>query len=239
MNTDRLVDIYIITNLINGKQYVGQSVCGYVERFRQHCFCANRPYDTDGYIQDIDLAIKQYGIDNFKVELIEKVSFEERNNKEIYYIKKYNTYSKGYNRTIGGDFNPMFDSKVRQKHKEICSSEQHRQKSRESAIKMFSEREDIHKKITEGNKKAWQRYSKDEKEHILKGLKEYNKSRTQRVAMVDNDGNVLKEFDSASDACRYVGRDSGEAGNLLKTCNQYIKSGKRRVRIFGYSWIRL
>lgn len=34
MKTDRVTDIYIITNLINGKQYVGQTICGYKERFR-------------------------------------------------------------------------------------------------------------------------------------------------------------------------------------------------------------
>lgn len=171
--------------------------------------------------------------------MIEQVPFEDKDSKEKYYIKKYNTYKEGYNRTIGGDYNPMFDTKVKQKHKEICQSEEHREKSRQSAIKMFAEREDIHRKITEGNKRAWKGYDVNKREQILKGFTEYNKSKTQKVAMVDNDGNIIKEFESASAACRYVGRDGGEAGNLLKSCNQFIKSGKRRVMLFGHYWVKL
>lgn len=238
MKTDRVTDIYIITNLINGKQYVGQTICGYKERFRQHCLYANG-YDNGEYNQDIDIAIKKYGVSNFKIELIEQVPFEDKDSKEKYYIKKYNTYKEGYNRTIGGDYNPMFDIKARQKHKEICQSEKHREKSRQSAIKMFAEREDIHRKITEGNKRAWKGYDVNKREQILKGLTEYNKSKTQKVAMVDGDGNIIKKFESASAACRYVGRDGGEAGNLLKSCNQFIKSGKRRVMLFGHYWVKL
>lgn len=239
MNTDRKVDIYIITNLINGKQYVGQTVSGYKERFRQHCLYANGCYTNGEYVQDIDIAIKKYGIENFKVDIIEQVSFDLRNEREKYYIKKYNTFNEGYNRTLGGDFNPMFDDKVRKKHKEICSSKEHRQKQKENAIKLFSEREDIHTKITEGNKRAWKNYNSEKRKQVLKGLTQYNEKRKQKVACVDENDNIIKEFDSASEACRFTGRDSGEAGNLLKSCNEYIKSGKRRVKLFGYYWIKL
>lgn len=239
MNTDRQVDIYIITNLINGKQYVGQTVSGYKERFRQHCLYANGCYTDGEYVQVIDKAIKKYGIDNFKVEVIEQVPYKDKDDKEKYYIERYNTFKEGYNRTLGGDFNPMFDDEVKKRHKEICSSEEHRQRQRESAIKLFSEREDIHIKITEGNKRAWKNYDSAKREQILKGLTQYNNERKQRVACVDKNDNIIKEFESESEACRFTGRDSGEAGNLLKSCNEYIKSGKRRVKLFGYYWIKL
>lgn len=239
MNKDRIVDIYIITNLINGKQYVGQTVSGYKERFRQHCLYANGCYTNGEYVQVVDMAIKKYGIKNFKVDIIEQVPYRLRNEKEKFYIKKYNTFNEGYNRTIGGDFNPMFDDTVRKKHKEICSSEEHKQRQRENAIKMFSEREDIHRKITEGNKRAWKSYSKEKRNQVLSGFVKCNEARKQRVACIDKDDNIIKEFESASEACRFVGKDSGEAGNLLKSCNEYIKSGKRRVMKFGYYWIKL
>lgn len=50
-------------------------------------------------------AIKKYGKDNFKIELLERVSLKEANEKEKYYIGKYNTYNKGYNATLGGQEN--------------------------------------------------------------------------------------------------------------------------------------
>lgn len=233
---NRKVDIYIITNLINGKQYIGQSVNGYKERFRTHCFLEKGYKNT--IPTRIDKAIKKYGSNNFKVELLEQVSFEDRNEKERYYIRKFDTYNNGYNATEGGDYNPMWDEEVRKRHKELCTSDTHRQKQRESALKLF-ENEEIHKKITEGNKRAWKRYSQEEKEHILKGFRNYNNSRKQRVACVDEQDNIIKEFESASEACKFTGRDSGEAGNLLLACDKYIKSGKRRVKLFGYYWIKL
>lgn len=237
MNADnRKVDIYIITNLINGKQYVGQSICGYKERFRTHCFLEK------GYKRTIstriDEAIRKYGSNNFEVELLEQVPFEYRNDKERYYIKKYDTYKNGYNSTKGGDYNPMWDGEVKRKHKDICTSETHRQKQREAALKLF-ENEEIHKKITEGNKRAWRGYDKEKREQILSGFKKFNDSRKQRVACVDEQDNIIKEFESASEACRFTGRDNGEAGNLLFACDKYIKSGKRRVKLFGYYWIKL
>ena len=35
--TNQKVDIYLITDLINNKQYVGQTNKGYKYRFKQHC----------------------------------------------------------------------------------------------------------------------------------------------------------------------------------------------------------
>ena len=234
---DKIVDIYIITNLINGKQYVGQSVNGYKERFRTHCFYEKGYKDT--IPTRIDKAIKKYGKDNFKVELLEQVPYCERNEKEQYYISKYDTYRNGYNATLGGDFNPMFNEKIRQRHKEICASEEHRERSRKAAIKLFSENEEVHRKITEGNKRAWKNYDTEKRNQILRGFNEYNNSKKQKVACVDDQDNIIKVFESASNACRFTGRESGEAGNLLKACDKYIKSGKRRVKLFGYYWIKL
>ena len=48
------------------------------------------------------------GVENFSFEVIEECSIEELNEKEQFYIKKYNSYidfpnSNGYNLTLGGD----------------------------------------------------------------------------------------------------------------------------------------
>lgn len=55
-------------------------------------------------------AIKKYGFENFKREIIETVEADNYKelrklmcDKEIFYIKKYNSYKKGYNMTLGGD----------------------------------------------------------------------------------------------------------------------------------------
>lgn len=88
--------IYIWTNKINGKQYVGQAMSHRIElREREHI--------TLG-IQKIDKAIKKYGEENFDRILIDVAySSDELNEKESSYIELYGTFKRGYNYTIGGD----------------------------------------------------------------------------------------------------------------------------------------
>lgn len=45
--------------------------------------------------------MKKYGIEHFHIELIEETNNPEE--RENYWIKKYNTYNDGYNATLGGE----------------------------------------------------------------------------------------------------------------------------------------
>lgn len=96
--------IYKITNLINHKIYIGQTI-EYEERIRHHKQTAFRENSKE---KDRPLyrAIRKYGLDNFKFEIIDKAdSIEELNEKEIYYINKYDSCvdnEKGYNLDKGG-----------------------------------------------------------------------------------------------------------------------------------------
>lgn len=85
--------IYVTTNIINGKKYVGQKTSNvFIKRY----------LGSGLYIKN---AIKKYGTDCFKVELIDfAMDKKSLDILEIYYINKYNTnYKKGgYNISIGG-----------------------------------------------------------------------------------------------------------------------------------------
>ena len=87
--------IYVITNLLNGKKYVGQTTRTLEERFSEHKFC------KDSYIGK---AIRKYGEENFKAEVLEECStLEELNEREKYWIAKLNTLvPNGYNLNGGG-----------------------------------------------------------------------------------------------------------------------------------------
>jgi len=85
--------IYITTNLINNKKYIGQH--------KSKSFDLN--YLGSGKL--IVEAIKKYGKDNFKTEVIEWcTSAEELNNREIYWIQYYNAVNDNnyYNLHDGG-----------------------------------------------------------------------------------------------------------------------------------------
>lgn len=79
--------IYLITNTVNGKQYVGQCKYNDDRRWKEHCRCAT--LDEPGSI--ISSAIKKYGKENFTYEVVDAASsFYELNKKERAWIIKLN-----------------------------------------------------------------------------------------------------------------------------------------------------
>lgn len=91
--------IYMATNMINGKSYIGQTVQSLSKRKRQHVWRALNKGDKY-YFHN---AIRKYDQENFDWVIIDECNtIEELNRLEIYYIGLYNTFGKGYNLTIGG-----------------------------------------------------------------------------------------------------------------------------------------
>ena len=95
--------IYLMTNQINNKQYVGKTVCKNLSRrICNHFSSARNKYDKD-YNCPLHRAIRKYGEQNFTVEVLEKCSEKESCQKEIEWIDELGTYKNGYNATRGGD----------------------------------------------------------------------------------------------------------------------------------------
>lgn len=95
-------DIYKITNKINGKIYIGQSVDPEY-RFRKHKEASKRNRTYECILYD---AMAKYGVENFEMEIIEK-DIENYNEREIYWIKQLNSLRpNGYNIAAGGDWYP-------------------------------------------------------------------------------------------------------------------------------------
>lgn len=93
--------IYRITNLINGKSYIGQTI---YDKFNKR-YSGGRWWDTTDNILLMNSA-KKYGKENFSVEILEEnvSSLEILNKLEEFYAEKYNTYKPhGYNLRYCGD----------------------------------------------------------------------------------------------------------------------------------------
>jgi len=88
--------IYKITNKINGKIYIGQTKFTAKKRFKQHA-------KADTFI---GRAIRKYGADNFKIEVVEICKNAlELNEREIFWIEYFNCkVPNGYNIADGGSF---------------------------------------------------------------------------------------------------------------------------------------
>ena len=99
--------IYLITNIINDKKYVGKTVQSdpYV-RWKQHIQYAKSDRITklsSVHTMPIIRALKKYGVKNFKFEVILKCDEKDINLREEECIKKYDSYYNGYNCTFGGE----------------------------------------------------------------------------------------------------------------------------------------
>lgn len=93
--------IYKVTNLTNGKIYVGKTIQQLSRRKTDHINCAR----LKKYNMVFHKAIDKYGKENFVWEIIESVLLPEMLSElEKYYIKKYNCMvPNGYNLTAGGE----------------------------------------------------------------------------------------------------------------------------------------
>lgn len=93
------MEIYLATNLTNGKQYVGLSTVSMESRRKQH-FKKSKGNSPLKFHR----AIRKYGKESFDWTVIDTaVTEEELCKKEMYWINKLNTFNNGYNMTLGGD----------------------------------------------------------------------------------------------------------------------------------------
>lgn len=92
--------IYKVTNKINGKIYIGQTIQSVKDRWYRHC--RKSGISKAELNTHFKRAILKYGKENFMIETIEVCDSTKLNDREKFYISYYNSYINGYNSTIGG-----------------------------------------------------------------------------------------------------------------------------------------
>ena len=113
-----IIEIYKITNKINGKVYIGQTIRPVEYRFNRHINDAMHNILNTHFAR----AIRKYDPDQWQFEVIDNAETqEELNQKEQYWIRYYNSVEEGYNETdaitkCGGN---TYQSKTEQEMEEI------------------------------------------------------------------------------------------------------------------------
>lgn len=105
MQSDVYGIIYKITNIINNKSYIGQTI----EKSLWHrygCVDNHKNIIKNHHNEELKDDMIKYGFDNFTFDEIDvALNQDELDDKEIFYINKYNSHINGYNKGIGGGSN--------------------------------------------------------------------------------------------------------------------------------------
>lgn len=167
--------IYKVTNNINGKIYIGQTINSLESRWKAHIITAYK------HNYSFPNAIKKYGKDNFKIEQIDSASSrEELNNLEQYWIILLDSVNPiiGYNLTTGGNNNSVYSEESKLKMSLA-------KKGKPSKKVDCSCSPETAKKISNSNKgkKAWNKgipRTEEQKKHfsdVMKGRPVWNKGK--------------------------------------------------------------
>src|SRR5208337_989979 len=115
-----MIGVYILTNLINNKKYVGQSAINIQKRIKRHRCNYKRLRN-----QPINMAIQKHGWKNFSVYIYE-CSEEDLDWLEIDLIKILNTLApSGYNLEAGGNHNKHISEETKRKQSLIHTGSHH------------------------------------------------------------------------------------------------------------------
>lgn len=228
MNSLQITGIYKLTNIINGKVYIGQSE-DIANRMRHHIDDSKRVNDKRGQFPLYD-AMRKYGHDNFKLEILEVCESKQLNEKEMYYIEKYDSTnkSKGYNQTkyAYGFKDPRI---VAESHRpEIMAM--HGERIRKWNLKQWKDPE-----YREMKSKASSKLQKERlKDPVYlakktKQLKQATDKMKRKVGQYDDDGNLIAVFEGTREAERAMGLANDSIGKVCRGVKYRKKAG-------GYVW---
>lgn len=227
--------IYKITNLVNRKSYIGQSI-DIEKRWEDHKRVAFRKSDKS-YDYPLYRAIRKYGLESFKFEVIEECEEDKLDEVEIFYIEKFQSHihQNGYNLTLGGDggrlgihlFQYDFDGKFIREYGSYGDAE------RKTGIDTASiERAVKGKKQSAGNF-IW---TIDKDEDITEKIKKLSKANYSNgtkedwvIDVYDLYGNFIKTFSNAQKAGNELGIPAGNITRCIKR-GKYVTRGLQFVK---------
>jgi group I intron endonuclease len=205
-----MIGIYKITSP-SGKVYIGLSK-NIEKRWRGY----STKKKTMPQQRKLYYSFKKYGVENHKFEVLEECKFEELVEKEIYYIKKYDSVEKGLNVSRGGYY--FWEVNLGKKHK------------KSTIVKM---KEYWAENAKSRSKETIEKISKTKRENPRETtpemIKMYRDTSTLKKAILQYDlgGNFIAEYESINEASRKLNiRNDGISACLRK----------KQKTAYGYIW---
>ena len=207
MNKNKKCGIYCIENIVNHKKYVGQSI-NIQSRWSHHKNNLKNNSHCNTYLQN---SWNKFGEENFIFYIIELCNEDMLDDRETFYIKKFNTLfnENGYNIDTGGKINKHLSYITKQK---ISKSNTGKSPTEDTRMKISKNRTG---KTTGKNHYMWgKKHNQDRIEKIRKyaiSRNGENFKNKRKVICI----NTLEIFDSIRDAAKKY--QCSEA-NISKCC---------------------
>lgn len=95
-NQEKKSGVYVITNTINNKVYIGSTISGFKKRIKEHLYELIKNRHHSDHLQK---AYNKYGGDSFEFSILEICHKESIIEREQFYLDKYKSYQRknGYN----------------------------------------------------------------------------------------------------------------------------------------------
>lgn len=247
-------EIYVITNIKNGKQYVGQTTDSYQNRYKEHCQSLNR---ADRKHSPLYAAFNKYGLESFTCSLLEKVPVSKLDEREQYWIEKLGTFVNGYNATAGGQRNKSYYTEEECQHileawlecDKNATLASNRLKCSRAVIRKVAQSYGYitderprfdHKELAEKVKqlgsvpKVAELYQCD-RSIVYDACHEYGillSGKSKPINQYDKEGNFIRSYNSITEAVEYLKRSgiNARTGDICSCCS------KKQKTAFGYKW---
>lgn len=213
--------IYKITNNINNKIYIGQTIRDLNARWQEHKKVANQLLNSQSN-SPLYQAMRKYGIEHFQIEQLEEVENDALNARECYWINFYDSYRQGYNATFGGNGHQDSYSIVKDKQEILKLWKQGHNIT--TIGKILHHRPEVIRKVLEidfnytSEQINTQKYSSNKKAILQVDIKT-NK--------------IINKWDSAIEAAEHINPDKIKSTiiGIHRVCQNKRKSA------YGYKWI--
>jgi group I intron endonuclease len=240
--------IYLVTNKVTNKQYVGQTKCDDIEtRWNSH-----RKMLKDSIGRYLLSAYKKYGIENFKFQII-CICFDECCDElEEMYIKKFNTLvPNGYNLKLGGKstkHHEVTKQLIAKRLKERVTDEirhEMREKTKHSEYFSYLKKyiEEEKKVLSNRQKEYWANLTEDQRKQIseerksrmttsqkvVDALEKGRELLKKRVGQYDSNNNLISEYNSVTEAAKSINISRSSIYNVCRGKLNYKRAG-------GFVW---
>ena len=207
--------VYLRTNTVNGKQYVGLTSMSIEDRAGVN----GSRYKNCPYLYN---AILKYGWDNFESTILAAdLTHEKACELEKYYVELYGTVApNGYNLTVGGDSGSLHTEET----KKVLSQKLKGNKSR-TGYKNSERHRHRMSEVMKGNTNTLgKHWSEDARRNMLLG-----QPHRVRIVQLTKQGEFVAEYESLADAERHTGIRWQNIGKVVAEKPGYYSAG-------GFLW---